>query len=150
MHYFKSKRAVTVLESIASVVIISIIMITSFTLIVNTRNQTIATNEELVAVEVAKRVRDQIIDQSTYTMIDEWLANDQIILSSLTSIQTDMPFLLNALTYDLGEGNYDKEVIVTFHPQTNEDSNYQMIHFTVSITYYRTRTIELEGFIYES
>ena len=150
MHLLSDKRAVTVLESIASVVIISIIMITSFTLIVNTRNQTIATHEELKAVEVAKRVRNQIIDQSTYSMIDEWLSNDQIILSSLTSTQSDMPFLSSALTYDLIESPYDKEVIVTFYPQTSEDINYQMIHFTVSISYYKTRTIDLEGFIYES
>ncbi len=145
-----SHKGVSIIESIASVIIITIIISSAFTILISSRNQTIATQEELVAIEAANKVREQINNDAIYLDVLTWVNGETKVVSSITTRSNEIPFSLDNLQYINQNLTYDKEIIVTFYPQTASDQTYQVVKYVVSINYYATRTVEIEGFLYES
>ena len=76
-----NKNGLSLLEAIASVVIVSFVMISAFTILVNIRNQTLATQEEVQSIEAGERIRDNIYNNVTYIDLLAWTTGGTKIIT---------------------------------------------------------------------
>ncbi|MBU1141638.1 MAG: hypothetical protein KKG64_03860 [Firmicutes bacterium] len=139
----------TVLEAIASVFIISLVLTTAISIVINVRNQTEATNERILAVEVGSRIRDDLINNSTYDEISVWMNGGGVLVTSSTCASLATPFSCDIFTYTSNNRVYDETMTLSFIAPTVESTQYQVIHFEIIIEYYPHRFLTLEGIIYE-
>ncbi|PKK94391.1 MAG: hypothetical protein CVV60_06660, partial [Tenericutes bacterium HGW-Tenericutes-5] len=72
----------TVLEAVASVFIISLVLTTIVSIVINVRNQTEATNQRIIATEVASRIRDDLVNNNVYDDIIAWQNSNAITVTS--------------------------------------------------------------------
>ncbi len=146
-------KGFTVLEAIASIFIISLVLTTSITIIINVRNQTIATNERIIATEVGSRIRDDLINNNTYDEISEWMDGQRVELTSTTcpTLSASLPNLsfCDVFSYISNNRTYDVTMSLVFLVPTMESIQYEVVHFEIIIEYYPHRFITLEGIIYE-
>ncbi len=143
-----NKKGISLIEAVASIVIITFVMAAALTIIVNVRNQTLAANEKINAIEVATMIRDDIYEQVTYAELVSWLDTDKIINSN-NCAGSSTPFSCTILSYDLDGKEYTGLITITFYKPDAEDLSYGVINFKVTVNYYSTRTIELVGMVYE-
>lgn len=142
-----NKKAITLVETLASVVILSFVFTIVLTLVVNARVNTIRINERVVAVNVAKTIRDSIERNYLYVdIIDNVSEGDYVISSNNCANLTNGCALFS---YSVEDKTFDEEVTITFLQSTVESINYSVIHFEVSIVYYQSSVIMIEGLIYE-
>jgi hypothetical protein len=144
-----NKRGVALAETIASVVLITFVFITTITIIINARNQTLASKEEIVAVEVATRVRDNIVNNSVYNSVSNWMGSEDISFTQDTCSTENPPFSCTLLSFQIEGVDYEKPLTVVFYTQSTDDLSFRVINFSVSVNYYSTRKIEITGVIYE-
>ncbi len=144
-----NKNGITILEAVASVIIVSFVMISAFTILVNIRNQTRATQEEIQAIEAGERIRDNIINDIAYNDILAWVNGGTKSITKDNCVAINPPFDCTIIVIDILGTEFDKPYTVTFYKPTVSDIEYQVIHFSVEITYYFTNAIELTGIIYE-
>ncbi len=142
-------KGFTVLEAIASIFIISLVLTTSITLIINVRNQTVATNERIMATEVGSRIRDDLVNNTTYADISAWMNGQQVIVTNDTCSSLSTPFSCDIFLYESNARIYDDTVTLIFLVPTVESDFYQVAHFEIVIEYYPNRFLTLEGIIYE-
>lgn len=142
-------RAFTVLEAIASIFIISLVLTTAVTIVVNVRNQTMATNERIVATEVGTRIRDNLVNSTTYDDVALWMNDQEVTVNSGNCVSLSTPFSCDVFTYESNGRIYDDTVTLVFLAPTIESVQYQVIHFEIIIEYYPNRFLTLEGIIYE-
>ncbi len=142
-------NGVSIIESVAAVVIISFVLITVFTIIVNARNQSLAAQEQSFAIEVASRARDNLINNGDYAALSSWMNGGSKTITSTDCSLEIPPFSCDLLLIDLNGTTYDNEITVEFLAQTADDLQFKTINFTVSIVYYANRTVQIEGIIYE-
>jgi len=142
-----NKKAVTLVETLASVVILSFVFTVVLTLIVNARVNTIRINDRVVAVNVAKTIRDSIERNSSYDgLIDNVSDGDYTMtLSNCGEIANGC----SLFSYSVEGDTFDDEVTITFLQSTVDSLNYNVIHFEVTIVYYESNDITIEGLIYE-
>ena len=142
-----NKKAITLVETLASVVILSFVFTVVLTLVVNARVQTIRINERVVAVNVAKSIRDSVERNYIYTdLINDITDGDYIITSENCA---DLTNGCSLFSYAVDNETFDDEVTITFLQSTIDSIDYGVIHFEVSIVYYQTSEITIEGLIYE-
>lgn len=139
-------KGLSMLEAIASIFIITLILTTAISIIVSVRNNTIATNERIVANQVGSQIRDEIVSSSTYDLVLLWMNGENVTLTSTNCFSS--PFGCTPFEFEANEKTYDTNVTIDLFTKT-ETEDYEIIHFTITITYYSSRTIELEGIIYE-
>lgn len=144
-----NKNGITILEAVASVIIVSFVMISAFTILINIRNQTRATQEEIQAIEVGERIRDNIINDVTYNDLFAWVNGGTKSITKGNCSTINPPFDCNIIVIDILGEEFDNPYTITFYKPTVSDIEYQVIHFSVEITYYFTNTVELTGIIYE-
>lgn len=142
-------RGFTVLEAIASIFIISLALVTGISIAINVRNQTIATNDRILAVEVGSRIRDEIISTTTYTDLNTWINGSEVIVTSANCGSLNTPFSCDVFAFTSDGKTYDTNVTVTFLAPTPESLSYQVIHFEIKIEYYYHRYLTLDGIVYE-
>jgi Tfp pilus assembly protein PilV len=140
-------RGFSMFEAIASVFIITLVIASSITVILNVRNNTIATNEKIVATQVGSQIRDEIISSSDYDTVLLWMNGIEQTVN-LSNCSTS-PFGCVPFQYQVNQKLYDTNLSIIFHTPTAQSTQYEIIHFTIVINYYASRTIELEGIIYE-
>jgi len=143
-----NKRGISLIEAVASIAIITFVMATALTIMINIRNQTLAANEKINAIEVGEMIRDKIYEEVTYTELVTWLNVDKLIDSNNCSTSST-PFPCSIFTYTLDGKDYSGLITLTFYKPDSEDLTYGIVNFMISINYYSTRTTELEGIIYE-
>jgi hypothetical protein len=146
MHKLNHK-GLSMLEAIASVFIITLVLTTAISIIVSVRNNTIATNERIVATQVGSQIRDEIISSSDYDTVSLWIGETEKTVTSSTC--SSSPFGCTPFEFEANNEVFDTNLTIVFLAPTAQSSQYQIIHFTIIINYYSSRTIELEGIIYE-
>jgi len=144
-----NKKGIALAETIASVVLITFVFIATITIIINARNQTLASKEEIVAIEVATRVRDNIVNNSLYNSTSNWMDSENVSFTKDTCSTENPPFSCDLLSFEIDSVEYDKTITVVFYTQTSDDLNYGVINFSVFINYYSNREVEITGIIYE-
>jgi len=140
-------KGLSVLEAIASVFIITLVLTTAISIIISVRNNTIATNERIVATQVGSQIRDEIVSTSTYDLVLPWLNGETVTVTSLNCFSS--PFGCTPFEFEANDKLYDTNVIIILQAPTAQSLQFEIIHFTIIINYYSSRTIELEGTIYE-
>jgi len=142
-------RGFTVLEAIASVFIISLALTTAITIVINVRNQTTANNNRIVATEVGTRIRDDLVNNNTYTDISTWMNDLEVTMTSDTCLSQGAPFSCDIFTYVSDNKVYDTNVTLIFLAPTLDSVQYRVVHFEIKIEYYPNRFLTLEGILYE-
>ncbi len=143
------KKGFTLIEAIASIFIITLVLTTAITIIVNIRRQTFATNERIVAIEVASRIRDNVINETNYNELSLWQDGFLMTVDSSNCSLLAPPFSCDLFAYTANGKTYDTSVSIVFYAPTDESITYQVIHFSVFINYFADRSIELTGIVYE-
>ncbi|QWB99739.1 hypothetical protein KHQ88_06175 [Mycoplasmatota bacterium] len=144
---FLNKKAITMVETLASIVILSFVFTVVLTLIISARVSTTRINERVIAVNVGKSIRDSIERHYTYNdIISEITTSDYMITIDNC---TDLINGCDLFSYDVNDQVYDDEVTITFLQATTESQNYGIIDFVVTIVYYQSDEINIEGLIYE-
>jgi type II secretory pathway pseudopilin PulG len=142
-------RGFSILEAVASVFIISLILTTAVSIIINVRNQTEATNERIVATEVASRIRDDLVYNNTYDDMILWQNGQFVAVTSTTCSSLNTPFDCAIFQYESNGRVYDDTMALTFLAPTTESNFYKVVHFEITIEYYPRRFLTIEGIIYE-
>ena len=140
-------KGLSMLEAIASIFIITLILTTAISIIVSVRNNTIATNERIVATQVGSQIRDEIVSTSTYDLVLTWMNGEEVIVTSSNCFSS--PFGCTPFEFEANDKVYDTNVTIVFQAPTAQSLQFEIIHFTIIINYYSSRTIELEGIVYE-
>jgi Tfp pilus assembly protein PilV len=141
-------KGLSMLEAIASVFIITLVLTTAISIIISVRNNTIATNERIVATQVGSQIRDSIVSSSTYDIISPWMNSEEREIKSTNCASS--PFGCSPFEFEANNKLYDTNVTIFLQdPDTYQSDTYQYIRFTVTIIYYSSRTVVLEGIIYE-
>jgi len=146
------KNGFTVLEAVVAIAIISFVLVTSITLLINILNQNKAQQAQLNAIQYATMIRDDLqidllvtdaekllndetpLDSTNYTTVLSTLVITSIVINDAFN-QTSNPF-------------YDKTIITFIDKTFNATLNLTIINFMVQIEYYPNRTLEIEGIIY--
>jgi hypothetical protein len=142
-----NKRGFTLIEAVASIFIITLIMTTAISIIINVRNQSIATNNKILATEVGTILRDDLINDLSYTTLNTWMAGLEKTVNH-TSCVTG-PVGCGYFSYQFDGLTYSDNLTIVFYKETSDDLLYHVIHFAIIINYYSTRDVTLTGIIYE-
>jgi type II secretory pathway pseudopilin PulG len=148
MRLLKNKRGFTVLEAVASMVIITLVFTTAIATITAMRNQAIATENKRVAVDMASSIKDDLIQSSNYTLVAAWLGSTEKVVDSEICAIVSSVVSCDLFTLNATEVIPSDQILITFYAPTPETIQYEIIRFSVTITYYKTRTITIEGVIY--
>jgi len=143
------KKGFTLIEAIASIFIVTLVLTTAISIIVNIRRQTFATNERIVAIEVASRIRDNVINETNYNELSIWQNGLLQTVDSSNCSLLDPPFSCDLFTYTANGKTYDTSVSIVFYAPTAESITYEVVHFSVFINYFADRSIESTGIVYE-
>lgn len=138
----KSRKGITILEAIASNILIALVIMTTLTILINLRVQAVITEERFRAHQDANIIRDQMIERMTYTMVNTWLAGS----TSKTLLDTDTCPVGFPCEYMYDINGHDYPTTLTFQLQS---ASLKLIDFSVTIQYYNTRTVVVGGMIYE-
>ena len=139
---FLNKKAITMVETLASIIIITFVFTSVLTIIVNVRKQT-------AAVNVAKMIRDDITSSYQYSDINTLITDNELVITSDNCGDYALADLCNLFNYIVDEKTYSDNVTITFFQATTESINYGIIHFSIDIVYFEERNIVIEGLIYE-
>lgn len=142
----KSKNGFTVLEAIASVFIITLVLTTAMSIILTMRNHAIRTEEKIKATDIGTLIRYDLENDYTYEEINTWLYNEAVILSNDNCISS--PISCQIFSHTTAEKIYDDLIIITFLQPTLLSETYEIIHFEISIVYYKDQVVTLVGAIY--
>lgn len=138
----------TLLEAIASVVMVTLVFTTAIATIMAMRNQAIATENKRIAVEIASSLRDDLIRTLDYSTVSPWLDAQERTIDVTTCSNIGSVVSCDMLQ-PANPGVIDAEdIIITFDAPTAETTAYQIVRFSITVTYYKTRLITIEGVIY--
>ncbi|MBN2876564.1 MAG: type II secretion system protein [Bacilli bacterium] len=140
-------KGISLIETIASMVILSFVLAATLTIIVNIRKQSLAANEKINAIEIGTLIRDNIEEEVTYDELILWLDQDKTI-SNANCIVSSAPFSCDIFQETLDGKDYQDIIQITFFQPSAQDLEYGVIHFSITITYFSIRTMELVGIIY--
>ncbi len=142
-----NNKGFTLIETIASIVIISFVVITIFTIIVNIRTQTFAAKEEINAIEVASLIRDELQNNIDYNDLTSLLDEDLAITYDNYDVIDNFPSEVFEHTFN--NKDYSNLITITFYKMTSDHYRFGVINYKITINYFSNRKIELEGIIYE-
>jgi len=142
-----NNKGFTLLETVASIVIISFVVVTIFTIIVNIRTQTFAAKEEINAIEVASLIRDELQNNLDYNDLTSLLDEDLVITYDNYDVIDNFPS--EVFNHTLNNKDYKDLITITFYKMTSDHHRFGVIDYKITINYFSNREIELEGIIYE-
>jgi len=145
------KNGFTVLEAVVGIAIISFVLITSITLLINILNQNKAQQEQLNAIQYATMIRDDIqIDlliTDASSLVGEVPLNSTNYASILSTLGITSVTINDAFN-DISNPFFDKTTITFIDEVNNSTLGLSIIHFTVEIEYYPNRILKIEGILY--
>jgi competence protein ComGC len=147
MKLFVSK-GFTMVETLASIVIITFVFTTALTIIVNLRKTTLMTNERIVAVSVAKMIRDDIENNYLYDDLNLLIDSGDYMLTNDNCTITELTGVCDLFSYNVEGRSYSDSLSILFLEPDEVSINYGLIHFYVEIVYYEDTSITIEGVIY--
>lgn len=139
----------SILESVAAIVIITFMLLTTVTIIISARNQSLAAKEEIKAIEIGTRIRDNIFNQIEYDDIQSWVVSGNQMITNGNCVSTNSPFSCDLTEVEIDGEVYSNLITITFYQQSVSDLEFRTIYFDIVINYYSIRTIELSGVIYD-
>lgn len=140
-----NKNGFTVLEAVASVFIITLVLITSMSIILTMRNHAIRTEEKIKATDLGSIIRYDLEHDYGYQEILTWMDNQEQIVTNLNCQNT--PIECTLFNHVIEDKDYAPLITIRFLEPTQESMNYEMIHFEITIDYYKEQTITLTGVI---
>ena len=142
-----NNKGFTLLEAVASIVIISFVVVTIFTIIINIRTQTFAANEEINAIEVASLIRDELQNNLDYNDLTSLLDEDLVITYDNYDVIDNFPS--EVFEHNFNNKDYSSLITITFYKMTSDHYRFGVIDYKITINYFSNREVELEGIIYE-
>lgn len=142
-----NQKGVGLLETIAAIAILSFVIVSIFSIVINIRTQTFAANQKIHAIEIGTSIRDQIQNELDYNTLSLYLSEDIVITQDNHDAIDNFP--VDVLSYTLDGIDYAPYITLTFHQMTENHTRFGVIDFTISINYYSNRMIEMVGVIYE-
>lgn len=143
-----NNRGFTILEAIASVAIITLVFTTALMMIITMRNQTIATENKRVALDIASSIREDLIQTLTYQSVSTWLGDNEKTIDSTTCLQFDSPISCQVFLDNETHVIKKENISITFYRPTLEETTFRITRFQIHIAYHKTRVISIEGVIY--
>ena len=141
-----NKNGFTVLEAVASVFIITLVLITSMSIILTMRNHAIRTEEKIKATDLGSVIRYDLEHDYDYAVILNWMNNQEKIVTNLNCDTS--PIECSLFNQTIEEKDYSSLITIRFlEPPTS--SEFQLIDFEIIITYYNDQTVTLIGVLYE-
>ena len=138
----------SMLEAIAAVAIIALVFTTAIATITAMRNQTIATENKRLAVDIASSLRDELIRSETYSSLSVWLGSEEKTIDDVSCLAISSPIPCDVINNLVTDPISSEHIIITFHAPNPNSITYEIITFTITVTYYKTRTVSIEGVIY--
>ena len=118
-----NNKGISLIETIAAIVIITFVIASSLTIIVNIRNQTYAANEKINAIEVGTMVRDNLINDLTYNELFIWLEDDTVVTNQ-NCLAIQAPISCDVFNVLLDGKTYDEIIEITFYMPNATDIEY--------------------------
>ena len=142
----KQKDGFTILEAVASMFLITLVLTTSMLIIINMRNQSVASERKINATDVGALIRNDLSNNYSYNEINDWLDGSDFTLTKANL--NDSPISANIFQYTTGDQSFEDETTILFYYKPNS-ADYSILHLTIEIKYFNDRTALLEGAIYE-
>lgn len=142
-----NKNGFTVLEAVASVFIVTLVLITSLSIILTMRNQAIRTEEKIKATDLGTVIRYDLEHDYDYQIIFNWMNSQEKIITNLNC--NDSPIECSIFSHIVENKDYTSLITIRFLEPTQESIDFQMIHFEITINYYKEQTVTMIGVIYE-
>jgi hypothetical protein len=139
-----NRNRFTLLEAIASFFIVSLVLLTATILLVNAYHQADATARQIDAVTIGSMIRDDLETES-YAIVSDWMNGMETTLTSFNCGDDPFSLACSIFAYEIAGIVYDAEVVVTFAAPTAASIQFKIIRFSIVVTYYRERTVILEG-----
>jgi len=149
--YIHKKNGFTVLEAVVAIAIISFVLVTSITLLINIFNQNKAQQAQLNAIQYATMIRDDIQIDLLITEASSLVGEVPLDSTNYASILSTLgitSITINDAFNQASNPFYEKTVITFVNETFNSTLNLTIVNFTVQIEYYPNRTLEIEGVIY--
>ena len=135
----KNNRGFTLIEAVVSIFIITAMISATLAIVYQMKNQSIASERKLLAMEVAKDIKKDIENTLLYTTV-----KDAVLLNQDT--YTTINCSNSIVNCELIQNNdFNNKVTITFL----QPNAYNQIYFQVEINYFKDRNIMIEGVIYE-
>lgn len=144
----RQKNGFTVLEAVASIFIVSLVLITAMSIILTMRNHAIRTEEKIKATDLGSVVRYDLEHDYDYTVVLNWMDNQEQIVTNLNCDTS--PIECSLFDQTVEEKDYSSLITIRFLEPTAESLSFKMIHFEITINYYQEQTVTLIGVIYET
>lgn len=142
-----NKNGFTVLEAVASVFIVTLVLITSMSIILTMRNHAIRTEEKIKATDLGSVIRYDLEHDYDYQTIFTWMDNQEQIVTILNCDVS--PVECSLFNHTIEDKDYSPLITIRFLEPTQESIDFQMIHFEITINYYNEQTVTMIGVIYE-
>ncbi|XMB73025.1 type II secretion system protein [Mycoplasmatota bacterium WC30] len=142
-----NNKGITLLETIASIIIISFVVVSIFTIVVNISTQTVAANERINAIEIGTLVREQLENNLSYSDLNTLLDGDITVTNNDYSAIDNFPNEVFSQTLD--GTDFSDLITITFFEMTSDHTRFGVIDYKITINYFSNREVELEGIIYE-
>lgn len=142
-----NKNGFTVLEAVASVFIITLVLITSMSIILTMRNHAIRTEEKIKATDLGSVIRYDLEHDYDYLIILNWMNSEEKMVTYQNC--SDTPIGCSIFNHIIEEKDYSSLITIKFLQPTEESIYFKMIHFEITIDYYQEQTVTLIGVIYE-
>ncbi len=144
----RQKNGFTVLEAVASVFIVSLVLITAMSIILTMRNHAIRTEEKIKATDLGSVIRYDLEHDYDYQIISNWMDNQEQIVTYLNCDTS--PIECSLFDQVIEDKDYASLITLRFLEPTEQSVSFKMIHFEITINYYQEQTITLIGVIYET
>jgi prepilin-type N-terminal cleavage/methylation domain-containing protein len=146
----KQKKGFTLLEIVASIFILSFVFTSAISIFISVRTQAFATQERMRAVEAGTQIRTIFIQNTPYSIASLWLETQPSGEVIIDSTSCDSGVFNCSAIFNVNVNNHLYDNIVIVFTLIDDYEVYQVIHFKIIIPYFRTRTVEMRGILYES
>ena len=143
----KQKHGFTIIEAVASIFIVTLVLTTAMAIVLNMRNQAMASEQKIKATDAGSLIRNDISRNYIYRDINDWLDDQSKTLTydDCTNATIDCSIFNDSND----ERYFDNEITITFIRPTSEDISLKAIRYEITITYFKERTLTMIGVIYE-
>ena len=142
----RHKLGFTLLEATASIVIISIVLVMGMTLLIQSRNQSIANQNLVSANQYSQSLMIQMTNQLSYDDVLLWLDGDSKTLTlENCSLLSESCFFFQLSGYQTFES-----ISIVFDYPDEQMIDLGVLAYTIEIEYVRNRTMRQRGLIYDA
>jgi type II secretory pathway pseudopilin PulG len=147
--FIHKKNGFTVLEAVVAIAIISFVLVTSITLLINILNQNKAQQAQLNAIQYATMIRDDLQIDLLVTEASSLIGKTPLDSTNYTTSTLGITSIVINDAFNQASNPFYDKTIITFIDETFYATlNLTIINFMVQIEYYPNRTLTIEGVLY--